>query len=187
MFFLYADLFSFFCYVFCAASASAPLTFPSAIHHSRRRCVFLSSVSASRTIVLTDVIEVSHVNNEHVSHGNSDHVSYGNSEHVSYGNNEHVSYGNNEHVSYVNSEHVPEIQKIIVLCINRVPMAPFGPILGQIRSHGSQEAFANPRAPLGAHIRPKTDQNSKNPKSAGIIRMLLGGAAMTRRRRLQLL
>ena len=73
--------------------------------------------------------------------------------------------GHSEHVSDANSEHASEVPEIIVLGINRVAMAPFGPIFGQIESHGSQEAFANPPASPGAHIRPKTDQNSPNPKN----------------------
>ena len=73
--------------------------------------------------------------------------------------------GHSEHVSDANSEHASEVPEIIVLGINRVAMAPFGPIFGQIESHGSQEAFANPPASPGAHIRPKTDQNFPNPKN----------------------
>ena len=61
-----------------------------------------------------------------------------NSEHVSYSHSDHVSDVNSEHVSHLNSSDVPEVPKIIVLGINLVAMAPFGPILGQIRTHGFQ-------------------------------------------------
>ena len=95
---------------------------------------------------------VSAVNSEHVSDINSEHVSYVNSEHVSCGHSEHVSDVNSEHVPDLNSPDVPEVPKIIVLGINRVLMGRFGPIFRQIRSHGFQEAFANPPAPPAAHI-----------------------------------
>ena len=73
--------------------------------------------------------------------------------------------GHSEHVSDANGEHVSERPEIIVLGMNWVPVGPFGPIFGQIESHGSQEAFANPPASPGAHIRPKTDPNPPNPKN----------------------
>ena len=76
--------------------------------------------------------------------------------------------GHSEHVSDANREHVSERPEIIVLGMNWVPVGPFGPVFGQIESHGSQEAFANPPASPGAHIRPKTDQNSQNLKKKNV-------------------
>ena len=63
--------------------------------------------------------------------------------------------------------------------MNWVPVGPFGPIFGQIESHGSQEAFANPPAPPGAHIRPKIDKNIKNQKNTYFYIFLDGGLPLS--------
>ena len=127
------------------------------------------------------MIKFKSLHNEHVSYVNSEHVAYVNSEHASHASSEHVSYDTSEHVSDFNNSDASETPKIIVLGIKRVLIGPFGPILGQIRSHGFQEAFASPPTSPGARIRPKTDQNAPKSRKSVFFLYISKGFAHCRR------